>query len=91
MGCLRGTSRKSWSRNWGAALFWPGEWLPYEPGFHTTRVLSFDFNAHFAAAGRDNILNIADFAKKLLFGMKFAPNERAEELHVGKVCPFQRR
>ena len=85
---LGGTSRKTWSRNRDAALFWPQEWLPYEPGFQTTRILSFGYNAHFAAAGRENILNIADFAKELLFGMKFALNERAEELHIGKVCPF---
>ena len=86
---LGGTSRKTWSRNRDAALFWPQEWLPYEPGFQTTRILSFGYNAHFAAAGRENILNIADFAKELLFGMKFALNERAEELHIGKVCPFR--
>ena len=86
---LGGTSRKTWSRNRDAALFWPQEWLPYEPGFQKTRILSFGYNAHFAAAGRENILNIADFAKELLFGMKFALNERAEELHIGKVCPFR--
>lgn len=86
---LGGTSRKTWSHNRDIELFWPREWLPHEPGFSTTRVLTFGYNAHFAAAGRENILNIGDFARDLLFGMKFALNERAEELEIGKVSASQ--
>ena len=82
---LGGTSRKSWSRDRDTKLFWPREWLPHEPGLMTARILSFGYNAHFAAPGRENMLNIGDFAKDLLFGMKFALSESAEELHIGKV------
>ena len=50
----------------------------------TARVLSFGYNANFASARRD-IFNIADFAKDLLFDMKFGVDENAKELQVGKV------
>ncbi len=81
---LGGTSQKTWSRNRDPKLFWPREWLPFEPEIGTARVLSFGYNANFASAGRD-IFNIADFAKDLLFGMKFGVDEDAKELQVGKV------
>lgn len=86
---LGGTSVKSWSRNRDTRLFWPREWLPHESGFAKARISSFGYNAHFSAPGRENVLNIGDFAKDLLFGMKFALNERAEELHIGKVSDFK--
>ncbi|KAL8712658.1 MAG: hypothetical protein Q9220_003190 [cf. Caloplaca sp. 1 TL-2023] len=82
---LGGTSQKTWSRNRDVDFFWPREWLPWEPGFERARILSFGYNAHFASSGRDNILNIADFAKNLLFGMKFGLDEKSQELEVGKV------
>ncbi|KAL8671569.1 MAG: hypothetical protein Q9168_003931 [Polycauliona sp. 1 TL-2023] len=83
---LGGTSQKTWSRNRDTQLFWPQQWLPLEPGFEQARILSFGYNAHFASAGRENMLDIADFAKDLLFGMKYGLNENSEALEVGK-CP----
>ena len=82
---LGGTSQKTWSRNRDTSLFWPGQWLPLEPGFNRVRILSFGYNAHFASSGRENILNTADFAKDLLFGMKYGLNEQSQELGIGKV------
>ncbi|KAL8697637.1 MAG: hypothetical protein Q9224_002209 [Gallowayella concinna] len=82
---LGGTSQKTWSRNRDIELCWPRQWLPVEPGFEQARILSFGYNAHFASSGRENILNIADFAKDLLFGMKYGLNTESEELEVGKV------
>ncbi|KAL8992519.1 MAG: hypothetical protein Q9169_007042 [Polycauliona sp. 2 TL-2023] len=81
---LGGTSQKTWSRNRDTQFFWPQRWLPLEPGFEPTRILSFGYNAHFASSGRENVLDIADFAKDLLFGMKYGLNESSEELEVGK-------
>lgn len=83
---LGGTSQKTWSRNRDAQYFWPQKWLPSEPGFEQARVLSFGYNAHFASSGRENILNIADFAKDLLFGMKYSLDRASRELAVGEVC-----
>lgn len=82
---LGGTSQKTWSRNRDLHFFWPREWLPLEPGFEQARVLSFGYNAHFASSGRDNVLDITDFAKDLLFGMKYGLNDDSERLDIGKV------
>ncbi|KAL8804009.1 MAG: hypothetical protein Q9223_005944 [Gallowayella weberi] len=82
---LGGTSQKTWSRNRDIECFWPQKWLPAEPGFEQARIMSFGYNAHFASSGRENVLNIADFAKDLLFGMKYGLNEESEELEIGKV------
>lgn len=82
---LGGTSQKTWCRNRNTQFFWPREWLPLETGFDKIRVLTFGYNAHFASSGRENILNIADFAKDLLFGMKFGLDQDSQELEIWKV------
>ncbi|KAL8648406.1 MAG: hypothetical protein Q9210_005006 [Variospora velana] len=82
---LGGTSQKTWSKNRDAQYFWPQKWLPLEPGFEQARVLSFGYNAHFASAGRENILNIADFAKDLLFALKYSLDHTSQGLEIGKA------
>ena len=47
--------------------------------------MSFGYNAGIVAPDPSKILNITDFAKDLLFGMKYAKNEHLEELNIGKV------
>lgn len=51
-------------------------------------MLSFGYNAHFAAPGK-NILNISDFARELLFGMKFGTDEHSKPLDIGRVSASQ--
>jgi hypothetical protein len=82
---LGGTSRATWSYNRDPEFFWPQKWLPSEPDIQTARILSFGYNAAFATPGPAPITGISDFAKDLLFGMKFAKNERLEELGIGEV------
>ncbi|KAL8833153.1 MAG: hypothetical protein Q9170_004455 [Blastenia crenularia] len=82
---LGGTSQKTWCWNRDTQFFWPREWLPLEPGFEKARILSFGYNAHFASSGRDNILNITDFAKDLLFGMEYGLDQVSKELEIGKA------
>lgn len=82
---LGGSSQTTWSRNRDPMLFWPREWLPLEPEIGEARILSFGYNANFSTVGQHNIFNIADFAKDLLFGMKFGVGEDGKELEVGKV------
>ncbi|KAL8664311.1 MAG: hypothetical protein Q9202_003125 [Teloschistes flavicans] len=82
---LGGTSQKTWCMNRNTEYFWPREWLPLERGLGQARILSFGYNAHFASSGRENILNIADFAKDLLFGMKFGLGDDSRELEIGTV------
>lgn len=49
-----------------------------------TRILTFGYNANFRAAGKASI-SILDFAKDLLFDLKYAKDEQKEDLNIGKV------
>lgn len=84
---LGGTSRHTWSKNRDLDLFWPREWLPYEPDISSARIMTFGYNSHFSSTshGKENILNISDFAKDLLFSMKFASGEGERKLEIGSV------
>ena len=46
------------------------QWLPKESMTSTARIFSLGYNAAFQ--GRSNILTVSDFAKDMLFDMKFA-------------------
>lgn len=81
---LGGASHKTWSKYQDPALFWPQQWLPLEPDICTARILTFGYNARFRSGGPPNT-NIADFAKDLLFWMKFGKNDAAEDLGIGRV------
>jgi hypothetical protein len=82
---LGGTSRATWARGRDPRYFWPEKWLPLEPGIRMARILSFGYNASWATPGPAPITGIADFAKDLLFSMKFAKSENLEELELGQV------
>ncbi|KAK5071415.1 hypothetical protein LTR70_010577 [Exophiala xenobiotica] len=83
---LGGTSRQSWSANRDPDLFWPLEWLPHETGISNARISTFGYNAHFASAAAPNsILNISDFAKDLLFQLRFAAGKEKKQLDVGRT------
>lgn len=81
---LGGTSRQTWSRNKNPDLFWPHKWLPIEPEIQTARILSFGYNANFSATGPPSLASISDFAKDLLYGMKFGKDDAMKELGIGK-------
>lgn len=81
---LGGTSRFTWSWNKDVKYFWPKEWLPLEPDIKEGRVLTFGYDAGLNTPR--NFKNVSDFAKDLLFDMKFAKDGAAEELGLGKVC-----
>ena len=82
---LGGTSRKTWSKNEDPDLFWPLKFLPFEPDVALTRIFTFGYNANFRAAGKINI-SVLDFAKDLLFDLKYAKDERNRDLAIGRVC-----
>lgn len=82
---LGGTSRATWAKGRDTKYCWPQEWLPVEPGIGVARILSFGYNANFAAAGPAPIASIADFARDLLYAMKYAKSEDLEELELGQV------
>lgn len=81
---LGGTSRWTWSKNRLPELFWPLTFLPLEPDICLARIMTFGYNASFKKAGGITT-SILDFAKDLLFEMKYAKDEDAEDLSLGKV------
>jgi hypothetical protein len=65
-------------------LFWPLKFLPFEPDVCLTRILTFGYNANFRAAGNVST-SVLDFAKDLLFDLKYAKDEQKEDLNIGNV------
>ena len=81
---LGGASRRTWSKNEDPELFWPLKFLPLEPEICLARVLTFGYNANIRAAGNVST-TVLDFAKDLLFDLKYAKDEQKEDLHMGNV------
>jgi len=81
---LGGTSRMTWSKYKDPELFWPLTFLPLEPDVCLARILTFGYNAHFRKAGNVST-SVLDFAKDLLFDLKYARDEQKEDLNMGNV------
>ena len=82
---LGGDSRKTWSKNHDSGLFWPGIWLPLEPGIGNARILTFGYNANFRPGAPKSLSNITDFSKELLYEMGFGRDDNGQNLDIGKV------
>ncbi|KAF2145863.1 uncharacterized protein K452DRAFT_244254 [Aplosporella prunicola CBS 121167] len=82
---LGGHSRKTWCEGHDENLFWPRLWLPLEPDVGKARIFTFGYNSSFRTNAGKSISNIADFAKELLFEMRFAKSTSGEDLHIGRV------
>lgn len=85
---LGGTSRLTWSKHKDPELFWPLTFLPLEPDICLARILTFAYNANFRKASNVNI-SVLDFAKDLLFDLKYARDEFDKELNMGNVSNVQ--
>ncbi|KAH6680769.1 NACHT and WD domain protein [Halenospora varia] len=81
---LGGTSRLSWSKHKDPDLFWPLTFLPLEPDVCLARILTFGYNANIRKASNTGT-SVLDFAKDLLFDLKYAKNGEMEELNMGSV------
>lgn len=81
---LGGTSHLTWSKYRNPALFWPLTFLPLEPDLCLARILTFGYNASLHKAGNATT-SVLDFAKDLLFDLKYAKDEQREDLNMGKV------
>ncbi|KAL9003320.1 MAG: hypothetical protein Q9188_003796 [Gyalolechia gomerana] len=81
---LGGASQKTWSKHGDPDLFWPLKFLPLEPYLCLSRIFTFGYNANFRAAGKVST-SILDFAKDLLFDLKFAKGDQKEDLNIGKA------
>jgi len=82
---LGGSSRQTWSKDRNAQLFWPKEWLPAESDTAEARISTFGYNSQFSVAGSGSISNTSDFARDLLFSLKYGQDGCDNELGVGKV------
>lgn len=81
---LGGSSRMTWSKSKNPELFWPSKFLPLEPDICLARILSFGYNSNFRKSGNVSTA-VLDFAKDLLFDLKYAKDEQGDDLHMGDV------
>jgi pimeloyl-ACP methyl ester carboxylesterase len=81
---LGGTSRWTWSKNRDPDLFWPLTFLALEPDLCLARIFTFGYNATLKKGGHAG-QSVLDFAKDLLFDLKYATDERKEDLQMGSV------
>ncbi|KKY18181.1 putative wd40 repeat-containing protein [Phaeomoniella chlamydospora] len=82
---LGGDRQKTWSQNHDPQFFWPGLWLPYEADIGSARIFSFGYKAEVRPGTGRSIANIGDFAKELLFEMKFGKTDDGQDYAIGKV------
>ncbi|KAI8955156.1 hypothetical protein F4801DRAFT_529818 [Xylaria longipes] len=85
---LGGASRRTWSKHGDPSLFWPGTFLPLEPDIKEARILTFGYNSNFRPGSGKSTMSILDFAKELLYDMKYAIDEmsipNSDNLHMGE-------
>ncbi|EFX02462.1 3-hydroxyacyl-CoA dehydrogenase [Grosmannia clavigera kw1407] len=79
---LGGHSSKTWSKKHDPKLFWPQLWLPFEPEMGTARILTFGYNANWHDSS-NTAARIEDFAKALLYEMRFAQDGSGKSLGIG--------
>ena len=82
---LGGDSRKTWSRDHNPELFWPGLWLPLETELERARIFTFGYNANFRPGEAKSIASITDFAKELLFELRFGKTHEGEKFGIGET------
>ena len=78
----------TWSHNRDPDLFWPLKFLPFEPDIEEARILTFGYNANFRPGSGKKKLSILDFAKDLLYDLKYSQDESGpglEDLRMGEV------
>jgi hypothetical protein len=85
---LGGSSRTTWSHDRDPDFFWPLKFLPFEPDINEARILTFGYNANFRPGSGRNKMSVLDFAKDLLYDLKYSQDESVpelENLRMGEV------
>ena len=85
---LGGTSRGTWTLAKDARTFWPLEFLPSEAVIKNARISTFGYEAKFQLGAGKSGMSILDFAKDLLFELRYAKDEKEpepRELGMGEV------
>lgn len=82
---LGGTSRSTWSKDRDPDLFWPLTFLPLEQDICDMRIFTYGYNAEVMKSSRRSTTTILDFAKNLLYDLRFFIDDAAADLKIGKV------
>jgi hypothetical protein len=80
---LGGTARLTWSWKKDLEYFWPQVFLPHEPDICEARISTFGYNASVFKGRGKTTISILDFAKGLLFDLKYATDEKGQKIGVG--------
>lgn len=73
----------TWSRGKDLDYFWPEKYFPKEAEICEARISTFGYNSSvFGGNGRTTI-SIVDFAKGLLFDLKYATKSDGSQLEIG--------
>lgn len=78
----------TWSKHRNPDLFWPLKFLPFEQGINKARILVFGYNSNFRPGSAKTKASVLDFAKDLLYDMKYSTDEslpEVEDLRMGEV------
>jgi hypothetical protein len=73
----------TWSRGKDLDYFWPEAFLPNEPGISNARISTFGYNSSVFKGGGRSKISILDFAKGLLFDLKYATDDSGEKIGIG--------
>lgn len=90
---LGGSSMKTWSKNRDLEYCWPLKFLPNEHDINTARISTFGYNANFRPGSGATRLSVLDFAKDLLYDLRYARDDELSEagdLKMGEVRLFSR-
>ena len=82
---LGGTSQLSWSKNKDLEKFWPSKYLPLELDLCDGRILTFGYDANIVHNASNKLFSVFEFAKDLLFELKYGKDENTEDLDMGAV------
>ncbi|UKZ69594.1 uncharacterized protein TrAtP1_010600 [Trichoderma atroviride] len=78
---LGGSSRMTWTKDHNLDNFWPLTFLPHEPEIGDARIMTFGYNAKFKpGSSGSSTISVLDFAKELLYDLKYATDESSPEL-----------
>ncbi|KAL6808092.1 WD40 repeat-like protein [Trichoderma sp. SZMC 28015] len=69
----------TWAHKHSLEFFWPLRFLPLEPRINEARILTFGYNGKFRPGSGKSKMSILDFAKDLLYDLKYAQDESTPE------------
>lgn len=82
---LGGTSRSTWSKDRDPDLFWPLMFLPLERDICDMRIFTYGYNAEVLKSSGRSTTTILDFAKNLLYDLRFFIDDAATDLKISSV------